>query len=1657
MARAATFTNYIRTEYDPSSSNAYRQLESVAAKTYSSIAAQAARASSGVVGGAGGRGIDSAAASQARAAQAAARAATSHRANTVAMAEESVVASRLSRSLDAVGSTLNVVQGPLGPLAGRVRAVSAAISELTGLRLGLAGAAAGLFAFAAAGNRFSEIQGKLRPLYETQREVNQAMAETARIAQASRAPLDATVDLYAKLTNAGRDFGISQERIAKVTAIAAKSATVSGGSRQAREAGLYQFGQALGSGKLGGDELRSVLENTTELGRTIAKGLGVPIGKLRDLAAQGKLTTEVVVQALERGATELDTKFDRLPKTISTASTEISNAFTLMVGGIDQAVGLTSGLASVISAAAGNLQQLALVGAGIGAAFVLPKIGGFIADLGRAVQMQLAVNAAVNAGNASLTTEAGIRAAKARSTAETAVAAAAGAVKEQASIERTIVVFNAQREAILANIPALEAVALKTQELAVQANAAQALGLPGGDVTAKNVAATSATNQLYVARQQLMVIDEEVAIAETELAVATGATTTAQTNAALKTKIAGEAAVAAGIGVGKLGIALNIVRTLFSPLNLALAAFTIAMVLSTNRAQRYQEALTNLGLGQKSLKDDVEEATRAIGEQGKKLRENAALRNKVELDARKEDLGVANEDLTHRIDTLIAGAQTSSKATRDKLEALKKSQESGGNPLEILKGLEAVSRSNPSLFSKPGLIGRAVGESLPIGVDTSVERLRASALAASQATTAYKDVEKAAAQYATTLAKPILGGDPVKLTDAQILANARLKASLTPVQQAEAELRKIRADGAAARKAGTRDEAAYQAQVEAAVIAVDNAKDAAAAEAKAKRDNAAATRASTKAQNEANRAYEEAIRNQEVLADINAKADRAPKLVDDIENEVRRLKRIKTLPDGEGKVRDFSDDERTKAIEAQQNRILRPMEEITQNYQRQAYVQQLLLEGREAEAAAFEKYAGLLDTTGKALDGQYESILAAEVAQQRMNEALTDRARIAETLAGTVDGMRDAVKTLLDDLPTRGLKAGGDFLKTIQRQFQQASNSILVDSLFGGVQTQINDLISGRTALKSSTATAIEAYNKTSTAAVTLAEAMNNAASAANGFAGAGGGAGPIGGANSGVSASLLSTGSIAPLSNVFKDAFDDVGAEVAAVAGDLLGGAGSAQQSGGIITVIGKKISDGFKLAAQPAITTGTQGGGAKLPDLPSLVASVNKLGGTIGGNLDKALGTKFLSGIGSKLGDALQGTGIGSAVSGLAKAFGLKQSGTGAAIGGAIGGALGGPAGAAIGGLVLGTLGGMLKKAPKSSATLQVQNGELGVAGVTGTSSARRANASALGGSVGDAISQIADQLFGDIGGNASVSIGTRKKKFVVDTTGSGRTKGSGTQSFATEAEAVEAAVLDALRDGVVTGISEASKRILAAGKDLDKALKKATLIESIPKRLLQKTDPIRYAVEELNDEFDEIIAALNEGQGTAQQYAQAQQLYDLERADAIKQAQDAASSAIKDYLDQILNTSASPLNKRTVYDNSRAQFDSFLDDVLSGKAVDDTAFTGAAKDFEEASRALNGSGQSFFNDFDLIVSMLKQAQSNSAATATAPYDTSTLPSSPFSSQAVQDAIAGTGKNQVQAIQDSTTAIVDAITALGGYRIDWSKYQPGQALSLLPGVRVP
>lgn len=191
-----------------------------------------------------------------------------------------------------------------------------------------------------------------------QREFTTAQAALFDIAQRIGVPIQETATLYGKLQQAIRMLGGEQKDALTITESISQALRLSGASATEAQSSLLQFGQALASGVLRGEEFNSVVENSPRLAQALADGLNVPIGRLRKLAEEGRLTADVVVNALMSQKDKLASEYAQLPQTVSQAFERLRNAFGQWINRVDESTGLTKKLAEALTFLASNLDTV---------------------------------------------------------------------------------------------------------------------------------------------------------------------------------------------------------------------------------------------------------------------------------------------------------------------------------------------------------------------------------------------------------------------------------------------------------------------------------------------------------------------------------------------------------------------------------------------------------------------------------------------------------------------------------------------------------------------------------------------------------------------------------------------------------------------------------------------------------------------------------------------------------------------------------------------------------------------------------------------------------------------------------------------------------------------------------------------------------------------------------------------------------------------------------------------------------------------------------------------------------------------------------------------------------------------------------------------------
>jgi tape measure domain-containing protein len=209
-----------------------------------------------------------------------------------------------------------------------------------------------------AGDTFVNLQNRMGALTGTAEGSAEAMAHMKRIALESRSDFDAVGDLFAKITFATKEMGLSQQQVADATQTVANTFIISGASAIEAANASRQLAQGLASGTLRGDELNSVMEQNSALAELLAQGLGVTTGQLRDMGAAGKITAEAILPTLINATDRTSKTVADMNVTIAQAITNLRTQFTTLVGDFNTSTGAFGSVANAINILANNMELL---------------------------------------------------------------------------------------------------------------------------------------------------------------------------------------------------------------------------------------------------------------------------------------------------------------------------------------------------------------------------------------------------------------------------------------------------------------------------------------------------------------------------------------------------------------------------------------------------------------------------------------------------------------------------------------------------------------------------------------------------------------------------------------------------------------------------------------------------------------------------------------------------------------------------------------------------------------------------------------------------------------------------------------------------------------------------------------------------------------------------------------------------------------------------------------------------------------------------------------------------------------------------------------------------------------------------------------------------
>lgn len=228
--------------------------------------------------------------------------------------------------------------------------------------------------FLNAADEWTRIGTSIRLVSGQSSSLNNIQGRLFEIAQNTRSELSTTATLYRRIGLNTRNLGLSQTRLLGIIQTIQQSIQVTGITAEEARGGIIQLGQALASGALRGDELRSIMENMPAIAQAIAAEFEVGIGDLRRLGREGALTSGRIVNAIENAAPEISRQFQNVEQLGVNAFTRIGNSFTRTIGEINRSLGLSTGLNNFATIISENIPTAISIASGAITTLMVPAL-----------------------------------------------------------------------------------------------------------------------------------------------------------------------------------------------------------------------------------------------------------------------------------------------------------------------------------------------------------------------------------------------------------------------------------------------------------------------------------------------------------------------------------------------------------------------------------------------------------------------------------------------------------------------------------------------------------------------------------------------------------------------------------------------------------------------------------------------------------------------------------------------------------------------------------------------------------------------------------------------------------------------------------------------------------------------------------------------------------------------------------------------------------------------------------------------------------------------------------------------------------------------------------------------------------------------------------
>lgn len=224
-------------------------------------------------------------------------------------------------------------------------------------------------------DRYEGIHARLRLATNGEVAYQRAVARTTELSKQYQRPLADTATLYSRVAGSLKGMSDGQERAEATTEGLLASLKITGATTAEQASAIQQLSQALGAGAIQGEEFNSMADAAPRLLEALATAIGRPRGELKELAAEGRLTTRVVTEAIMRQLPRLRAEAAAIPDAIVPAFNQVGDAIGKVVGEANRATGASLTVVAALKTVAANMDGIVKAGGAVVAVIAAMGLG----------------------------------------------------------------------------------------------------------------------------------------------------------------------------------------------------------------------------------------------------------------------------------------------------------------------------------------------------------------------------------------------------------------------------------------------------------------------------------------------------------------------------------------------------------------------------------------------------------------------------------------------------------------------------------------------------------------------------------------------------------------------------------------------------------------------------------------------------------------------------------------------------------------------------------------------------------------------------------------------------------------------------------------------------------------------------------------------------------------------------------------------------------------------------------------------------------------------------------------------------------------------------------------------------------------------------------